>query len=268
MTSDRSERKYLVPLARAQEVADAFSARFASHRFTGEGANLLPGADHFVTTIYFDTPSRHLYHAAHGAQVSLKLRAKEYYDLHPALIDVATDPRELVRYHPVLWLEIKHKDGERTGKRRLAIPKRDVAEFFRHGRITSEMLDLQRPHFGSAASETLSEVAALCARFGEPVAADALVNYRRLAWQDPAGELRLTLDLELAFYRPPDDLFVRQEALVREALGAAVGREPCCVLEVKSRAEQPAWLAADLAAVSAEARAYSKFEAASKAVHG
>ena len=40
----------------------------------------------------------------------LKLRAKEYYDLHPELTETATDARQLVRFQPILWLELKHKD--------------------------------------------------------------------------------------------------------------------------------------------------------------
>ena len=268
MTAERQETKFLIPLEAGQAVADAFDRELRPHRYVGEGANLLPGADHFVTTIYFDTPSRHLFRAAQASGSNLKLRAKEYYDLHPALIDVATDPAELVRYHPVLFLEIKSKHGDRTGKRRLAIPKADVPDFFGRGRITPEMVELQRPHHGEASSAMLAEVAAICGRHGEPVQADCLVNYRRLAWQDDAGTLRLTLDLHLAFSRPPADLFARRQALVRETLGDAVGRDPRCVLEVKSLAAPPAWLQHALASVGARQVTYSKFNEASRSVHG
>ncbi len=268
MTSDRLETKYVLPLAQAQALVDAFSDQLEPHHFVGEGANLLPGADHFVTTIYFDTPSRHLFQAAHASDTNLKLRAKEYYDLHPDLIDVATDPRDLVRYHPVLWLEVKYKHGDRTGKRRLAIPKADVGDFFGSGRITSEMVELQRDRFGDAATMVLTEVAELCGRFGEAVQADALVNYRRLAWQDMTGGLRLTLDLHLAFYSPPGDLFARRDPLIREVLGRPTGFDDRCILEVKARKDTPPWIGHVLASVAAEPRPYSKFEAASSAVHG
>ena len=90
----------------------------------------------------------------------------------------------------------------------------------------------------------LEAIAALCASCGEPLAADCLVNYRRFAWQDETGTLRVTLDQELAFFRPPADLWTRDWALVRATLGTAVAKEKRMVLEVKTRAEPPAWLPA------------------------
>lgn len=267
LTAERQETKYLLTFESGQITADHLSARLRPHRFTGEGANALPGADHFVTTIYFDTPSRHLFRAAQGAGGNLKLRAKEYYDLHPALVDVATDPSELVRYHPVLWLEVKYKEADRTRKRRLAIPKADVPGYFGSGRITTTMEELAARHEAGGA-EVLAEVAAICARHGEPFHADCLVNYRRLAWQDDAAGLRVTLDVHLGFFRPPPDLFARRQALVREGLGAPAGREPRCVLEVKSLGGTPAWLADLLAEVGARRVQFSKFCEASRTVHG
>ena len=44
-------------------------------------ANRLPGAHHFVTTVYFDTAARDVFHASQAEGRSLKIRAKEYYDL-------------------------------------------------------------------------------------------------------------------------------------------------------------------------------------------
>lgn len=268
VTADRQETKFLLPLEAGQDAADAFTESLPAHRYDGEGANRLPGADHFVTTIYFDTPSRALFREARASDSNLKLRAKEYYDLHPALIDVVTDPGELVRYHPVLWFEVKYKEGDRTRKRRLAIPKPDVAAFFRQGSVTHEMIELQRERYGFESAAVLAEVAGICRRHGEPFQADCLVNYRRLAWQDPTDSLRLTLDLHLAFYRPPDALFERRQALVRETLGSSVGRETHCVLEIKALGELPGWLGPILSALGARRVAYSKFAAASRAVHG
>jgi hypothetical protein len=56
--------------------------------------------------------------------------------------------------------------------------------------------------------------------------------------------------------------------LIRERLGPPLHLEPCCVVEVKTRAAPPVWLLEVLAAAGAEARIYSKFEEASRAVHG
>lgn len=269
MTAERREDKFLVPVAHARALATVLDQRLDSHRHRGEGANTLPAARHYVTTIYFDTASRALYRAATShADNHLKLRAKEYYDVHADLAETATDARQLVRFQPVLWLELKHKDRSFTGKRRIGIPKRDVSAFFAEGRITTEMVDIQTESYGRDARDVLDAVADLCARCAEPLRADCLVNYRRTAWQDEAGELRVTIDTGLAFYAPPADLWSRDWALVRPTLGPAVASEQRRVLEIKSRAALPAWLVDALAANHIRPAPYSKFEAASAAVHG
>lgn len=269
MTAERREDKFLVPAAQARALAAVLDRHLDSHRHRGEGANTLPAAHHYVTTVYFDTASRALYRAATShAESHIKLRAKEYYDLHTDLAETATDARQLVRYQPVLWLELKHRDQAFTGKRRIGIPKQDVPAFFTEGRITTEMVDIQAEAYGSDARGVLDAVAELCARCAEPMRADCLVNYRRTAWQDPAGELRVTIDTGLAFYAPPTDLWSRSWALVRPTLGPAVASEARRVLEIKSRAALPGWLVDALAANHIRPAAFSKFEAASAAVHG
>ena len=121
MTAEREETKYLVPPARWETLAAELSHRLSGHRFTGEGANRLPDPHHYVTTIYFDTPSRALFRAAATApDDNLKVRAKEYYDLHPSLAEVATDPTQIVRYQPWLWFELERREGPRTSKRAFA----------------------------------------------------------------------------------------------------------------------------------------------------
>lgn len=269
MTAEREEVKYLL----APEAVAAFSAamgkKLPHHRFTGSGANKLPRPRHFVTTIYFDTPSRHQYRAGReDTQHNLRLRAKEYYDVHPSLAELATDNSQIVKYQPVLWLELKAKDGSKTGKRRVGIPKHDVPAFFSQGVVTAEMVSLQQPLHGSAGEVVLRELAAYCARYPEPFRADCLVNYRRLPWQDADGRLRVTLDVGLEFFAPPTDLWQREQPLVRETLGRAVGRQPEAVVEVKARGELPPWLVELLAEASARRTAFSKFEEASRAVHG
>jgi hypothetical protein len=269
LTAERQELKYLVPHERTDAFARALGRRLSHHRFTGQGANKLPNPRHFVTTIYFDTPSRHQYQASlEDAERNLKMRAKEYYDIHPSLAELATDPRQIVKYQPVLWLELKLKDGTRTGKRRIGIPKRDVPAFFAEGLVTPEMIALQRPLYGADGEAVLREIAGYCARYPEPFRADCLVNYRRLPWQDEAGELRVTLDVGIEFFAPPADLWRREYALVRETLGAPRGRSSFAVLEVKTLAGLPEWLHALLDEAKAERSSFSKFEEGSLAVHG
>ena len=268
MTAHREEAKYLVSLEQARVVVRELDRRLDAHRHRGEGANRLPQAQHYVTTIYFDTPSRTLFQAASQSGSHLKLRAKEYYDLHPDLTETATDPRQIVRFQPILWLEIKSRDGVHSGKRRIGLPKRDVPAFFARGEVTPEMVQIQEASHGAEARSVLEAVRDLCSSCSEPLRADCLVNYRRKAWQDAAGELRVTLDSGLAYYRPPDDLWDREWALLRSTLGTPVASAEHRVLEIKSRADQPAWLKELLQTQGIQLASFSKFEAASSAVHG
>ena len=266
ITAERGERKYLVAPERAPALARAIGERLEPHRFTGAGANRLPGAHHYVTTIYFDSDARDVYRASMGSDVSVKLRAREYYDLHPSLREGATDARQLVRYQPVLWLEVKTRDRDQSRKLRAALPKPRVASFLADRQVSDEILAVQRQHGGDPAG-VLTEIDA---RFGPVgvVRADCLVNYRRLAWQDPSSSVRITLDVQLAFYAPPADLWSRSFALVRETLGPPRAVESACVVELKSRGEPPSWIDALIAAAGGRAARYSKFEVASRAVHG
>lgn len=267
MTAQRTELKYAVPVELARKLASEIDEHLAPHRHVGPGANRLPGPQHHVTTIYFDTTSRALYRASQAHEKHIKLRAKEYYDLHPGLVETATDPRQLVRFQPTLWLEVKSRDGGQSGKRRIGIPKHDVPAFFAHGDITPEMIAIQEPAFGAAARSVLQAVAELCASCGESLRADCIVNYRRKAWQDEAGNTRITLDRDVAFYRPPADLWTRDWALTRRTLGAATGSEPRAIVEVKLLADTPPWLAQLLATHGMQPIRFSKFESAAAAVH-
>lgn len=258
MTADRCEMKFLLSAEQARTVVAEINARLRVHRHRGAGSTLV-GAHHFVTTIYFDTPSRTLFQAAATSiDRHVKLRAKEYHDANPQP-ETATD----LRRHPILWLELKHKHGTRTGKRRIGIPKRDVAAFFDEGTISLDMLRIQQRLYGRDARSMLDAVAELCARCAEPMRADCLVNYRRRAWQDLTGELRVTIDSGLAFFAPPDDLWSADRA----SLGRPVGAETRRVLEVKSHGDRPAWLIELLDSVHAAPLPFSKFDAASRSVH-
>jgi hypothetical protein len=264
VTAERDETKYLLPADRLEGLAAALTNRMAPHRFTGEGSNRLPGAHHFITTVYFDTPSRaHLRAAAADPDRSVKIRAKEYYDIHPSLAELATDPKQIVRYQPWLWFELKRREGIHTSKRRFRLPKADVPSFFAEGRVTPQARD------GQADQQVeLQEIADYCKSQGDHLAATCLVNYRRLSWQEPDGTLRVTMDLGLAYYAAPPDLWTRRQALVRSTLGPVRGKEPRAVIEVKRVAPVPAWLEEALAQSGAMPDRFSKFVAAGQTVWG
>ena len=269
ITAERQELKYLLSADRLEPLIADLSRELASHRFVGEGANRLPDPDHYVTTIYFDTPSRRHYRdSVRNVEANVKFRAKEYYDLHPSLAELATDPDHIVRYQPWLWLELKRKQGTQTTKQRLRVPKRALPSLFEEGQVNPEVLLLPDVGLDGAAWSGLSAIVRHCQELGEPLRPSCLVNYRRLSFQSADSALRVTIDLELRFYPPPDDLWTRGRALVREGLGRARGGLDDAVLEVKQRAKAPAWLERALERAGVHPVPFSKFAAASGAVHG
>ena len=77
ITAERQELKYLLRSDRLGVFLDELERRLSSHRYLGEGANRLPDPHHYVTTIYFDTPSRRHYRAAiSNVEANVKFRAK------------------------------------------------------------------------------------------------------------------------------------------------------------------------------------------------
>jgi hypothetical protein len=261
LTADRAETKYLVSPTSLDSLVAELSSRLSSHRFTGDGANRLSDAHHFVTTVYYDTPEHdHLRAARRDPERNVKIRAKEYYDLHPSLAELATDPADIVRYSPWLWLEIKRRDGLRTRKDRVRLLKRDVPRFLADPTADPGWLaGSSRDHGAEVWSAELR---------GRHLSACCLVNYRRLSWQDDADVLRVTIDVGLACYAPPEDLWTREQPLIRGAFGAPRGTEPNVVVEVKSRGSTPAWQTGVLDGIDAQQSQFSKFVAAAHVVLG
>lgn len=263
ITAERVETKYLVAPSELPALTRAISSKLEAHRFTGEAANRLPGAQHFVTTIYFDTASLSYFAAAkHNQQSNLKIRAKEYYDLHPSLAELATDPEQILRYQPWLWFELKRREGQSTSKRRFRFPKAAAASLFDENRAPADLPE------GGAEREDADALISHVHAQAERVVPSALVNYRRLSFQNPDSTLRVTIDLGLAFFPVPADLFRRARPLSKSELGKPAGVEPCAVVEVKRRAFLPSWLEQALTTAADSPVGFSKFVAASEAIHG
>jgi hypothetical protein len=259
ITADRSETKYLIAADRSASLVRTLRDELHAHRFTGDGANLLPDAQHFSTTIYFDTRSHALLRAAaENMEENIKLRAREYYDLHSSLAELATDPDQIVRYQPWLWFELKRRDQDRTLKHRLRLPKAKLPTFLR-------ALDSAGAPSDDADAEIICD---FCRTLGEPLEASVLVNYRRQAFEDSSGTLRVTVDQDLSYYAPPSDLWTRRRALVRGTFGPARGVDRLCLVEVKQRAGMPAWLERALADAGGRRAPFSKFLRAGQVVHG
>jgi hypothetical protein len=266
LTAERSEQKFLVSPKTASRLARTFDRMLCPHRYTGEGAALLPQAEDYTTTLYFDTPDWDLLREAQTETQSLKLRGREYYSLYPSLAQLATHPEQLVRFTPILWLEIKYKDGDRVEKRRIGLPKRRVPEFFIRGDITAELVELQKPTYGAAAGRVLDEVVRVCQRFSRPLRPACVVNYRRSAWQDEAATVRVTLDRSLCFFAVAANLWQSEVSPIRETLGPPTGRQSAHVLEIKTLGSVPNWLEELVNDARIVRTQYSKFVEACKSV--
>ena len=263
ITAERVETKYLVSPSELSALTRQIGAKLEAHRFTGEAANRLPGAQHFVTTIYFDTDRRSYFAAARANQHSnLKIRAKEYYDLHPSLAELATDPEQILRYQPWLWFELKRREGVSTSKRRFRFPKAAAATLFDEHRAPVGL-----PESGTERDDADALIGHVHAQ-AERVVPSAIVNYRRLSFQNPDSTLRVTIDLGLSFFPVPADLFRRARPLSKSELGKPAGVEPRAVVEVKRRAFLPSWLEQALTSAAGSPVNFSKFTAASEAIYG
>lgn len=252
ITADRDETKFLIAQEHRSVLVRALDRHLPQHRFRGEGQNLLPSPQHFVSTVYFDTPScLHFRAAQENADDHVKVRVKEYYDLHPSLAELATDLDEVLHRPPWVWLELKRRRGTRTSKHRVRVERRLVPEWLAgvSGRASGEA-DLVRSYVSSLT---------------EPLLAFGVVNYRRSSWQNESGGLRVTLDSELSFFEAPKDLW-EKPSLVRSVLGSPRLREPRLLLEIKQREAMPSWLELALADARARPIKYSKFVRALEAL--
>ena len=217
MTAEREETKYLVPPARWERAgrrAVAAPARRTASRAQAPTACPTPTTTSRRST---STRPRARCFAPRDAALdhNLKVRAKEYYDLHPSLAELATDPAQIVRYQPWLWFEIKRREGSRTRKQRFRLPKGDVALFFAEGRVTRRRVRCSPRREGDSLRDAMRTL---------PRARRAAVErlpgqLPALSWQSDEAELRVTFDRGLASFAPPADLWARRQALVRSALG-------------------------------------------------
>jgi hypothetical protein len=212
---------------------------------------------HYVTTLYFDSDTQDIARACECGTDGIRLRAREYCD------QLA---EQVMRREPLLWLEVKTRTGARTRKIRFAIPSEEVHTVLCDG-VISEQLRFPSRAWGQSTEAVLHEITQLCMHTG-PLKPDCMARYRRRAWQDACETLRVTLDTELAFFRPHWS---------GTSLADAIAEPPSAQLshglvEIKARGEHPTWLRDLIVAAGLEpaydgGHVFSKFVAASHAVH-
>ncbi|MCA9698449.1 MAG: VTC domain-containing protein [Myxococcales bacterium] len=265
MLARRSENVFFLASESMVDFVADVDARLQAERFPGVDDPDAPMPAHYVTTLYFDTEERAIARACAQGDDNVKLRAREYSDYGP----------DRVRHEPHLWLEIKSRHGEETRKVRVSVPHEDIRKVISEGVIAERSLDPG----ASASSWSMSnrrlsrELDELRTHTDGTLRPDCLARYRRLAWQDEAGKIRITLDTELSFYRAPSDMLGRPRRLETVTSSDPAGRLDCNVVEIKLVGACPDWieqLCLDHSMVTAQeqGRRFSKFLAASRAVHG
>ena len=218
--------------------------RLDAHRHRGEGANRLPDA----AALRDDDLLRH--RVAHAVPRGLAIEQPPQASREGVLRPAPGPDRDRDRPTPARPVPADPRGSRssratacRAASAASACRSATCPRSSRAARSRPEMVKIQeRVARRGSAQRPRRGRATLCANCGEPLRADCLVNYRRKAWQDAAGELRVTLDSGLAFYRPPDDLWDRDWALLRSTLGD-VGRERAAPrARDQVAATQPAWL--------------------------
>ena len=268
--SNRVEHKYFLRPRAARAFVDELQRHVPLHHFEGPGANKLPHPTHYISTLYLDTPERDIAKACTRSSESIKLRVREYYDEHPDLAELATSRAAMFRHSSQVWLEIKTHEHAKTRKVRLSIASAALGEFLRHA-LAGEA---PGPDLDANTVELLDQLGDLRRRFTGRLQPDCIANYRRRAWQDKAGEIRVTLDTRLDYHRPPLDMFERGLTLHEVSEQAAVASLGTYLVEIKLVREAPEWLSRLIQSAGLEparlasGRRFSKFLAASGAVHG
>lgn len=267
ITVARDELKYLVERPALPAILRVLASQLPAYHHGEKSSALSALSRHYTTTIYFDTPSLALLHSAVGGDTYIKLRAREYYDVLP-LDELATAEDDLVRSAPILWLELKRRDGYASGKRRVGVPKRRLAGFLHAPAVDPELRAIQQQSLGPEGDEVLAEMLKFLQDFGEPMEASCIVNYARSSFQTADGALRVTVDEELAVYAPNWGVISRDATLTRGRLGQPRWTHAGAVVEVKSLGPAPAWLLRALEMPGVQPTGQSKFITASHAVHG
>lgn len=257
MFEERSEQVFFLAPEATQTFVEGVAAHLDEDAFCRADPS---GPAHYVTTLYFDSDTQAIARACELGE-GMRLRAREYYDRLPA---------DAIEREPLLWLEVKTRTGTSTRKVRFAIPTEQVPVYLHEGMIDPEAL--QQPSWVGSSQTVLHEIADLCMQASGPLRPDCVAQYRRRAWQDANETLRITVDTELAFYRPPQHPFADGHSLSEALVDPPVARVRESLVEIKLRGEQPAWLRELIVAVGMRPaieglRSFSKFLAASRAVH-
>lgn len=175
----------------------------------------------FVSTLYFDTPGLDFgREALRRPDENVRIRAREYY----------YDTGEGGPPTPRVWVELKEKTGKAVRKKRLRLHKGDLGPFLRGEDCTRALLHAN-PDDQEIALRHYRELGAV---IGErELVPSVATHYGREEFRNAGGTLRVTLDREISYHRPPADLYETYPNLSRDRLGSELGVEGGSILEIK-----------------------------------
>lgn len=226
LVADRDETKFLIDERAARGLAGVLGRHLPG---------LSPPTGARITTVYFDTPGGAILGAARTEGRSIKVRVKEY--------ELRGDSNEV-------WLELKLREGERTGKLRTGISR---------GRVLDAVGGA-----GPGKGSVFDALARLRAALDGPLVPVCTVSYRRLAWETDDERIRVTIDTAIRFAGPPSRAW--DEAPLAQLAPPPVGEFAGGLLELKLRVPSPTWLAEQIEGMGLSRSPFSKFVAGSDAV--
>ncbi len=241
----RRERKYEVEPALALELRRSIEKRLPLF-------NYIPGqSDSYITTVYFDTRNRDLYHrASRSFDNNFKIRIKEYYyagsneDVLAAGDGLAAGGglkrSEAFRCSRFCFVELKQRRDGIVAKRRFRLPKDQVERLFAGEDVSSFVFDGLTGKTRRSVEKTYDALR----RYLEKVTVEvsSVVCYHRLVYQKSETELRVTFDGQVAVHSPPAGLYSEFQALTPEVLGSPIRTLDRVIMEIKCAGDYPAWL--------------------------
>ena len=231
----RREYKYEVAPALALELRREIAARLPLFSF-------IPGRrDCFITTVYFDTRNRDLYHRAERSfDDNFKIRVKEYY--YPRAEEIGDDgaPGRSYQISRFCYVELKQRRRGIVFKRRFRLPKKCVAPLFAGEDVSSFVFDGLSERERLSVEKTYDALRKYLRKV--TVEVSSVVTYRRLVYQKSEQDLRITFDKNVAIYAPPRGLYGAVEALTPETLATPIRTLSRVILEIKCSAGFPEWL--------------------------
>ncbi|MCU0662239.1 MAG: polyphosphate polymerase domain-containing protein [Myxococcota bacterium] len=215
LTGVRQEVKYLLPASRGAALLAQLPQYIPAKLYDGQ-------AHSFRASSYLDTDDMELCRTAlvRGSQC-VKLRVKEYY--HNDEGRPTSDG--------MCHFEVKARCGAMVEKSRFKVKRLEVCAIL-----------AGKPKSGGDAAQRAEIHAFEEVRQGRALHPVLVAHYRRHTFQSKDSRTRITLDDQVTFHVPPQDLFTPAFALTaREVLAPPLCVEASWILEIKCLGLVPEW---------------------------